>query len=56
MDPLVLDMRTCFTFFEHGYARLRRCFFLTSFRWLGRLNSGEVLLSFSADFPFLVLT
>ena len=31
VDPLVLDMWTCFTFLEHGYARLRQCFFLISF-------------------------
>ena len=31
VDLLVLDMRTCFTFSKHGYARLRQCFFLISF-------------------------
>ena len=52
VDPLVLDMQTWFTFSEHGYARLRQCFFLISFWWLGRLNSGEVLFSFwQISFP-----
>ena len=26
VDPLMLDMQTCFTFSEHGYAHLRQLF------------------------------
>ena len=54
VDPLVLDTRTCFAFFEHGYARLRWCFFLISFCGL----SGWILVKYSlvfGRFPFHVL-
>ena len=42
----ILDMRTCFTFTEHGYARLRHelTFWFLSLVF-GRLKSGEVLSS-----------
>ena len=55
VDPLVLDMRTCFDFSEHGYARLRRCFFLIFFCGL----AGWILVKYSSAFgrfPFHVLS
>ena len=43
-SAFVLDMTTCFTISEHGYACLRQHFLSDLFCWLGRLNSGELLL------------
>ena len=54
VDLHVLDMQTCFSFSEHGYAHLRWCFFLISFCGL----AGWILVKYSSvfgRFPFHVL-
>lgn len=43
-STFVLDMGTCFTISEHGYAHLRQQFLSQLFHWFGKLNSGELLL------------